>query len=71
MRDFLGNNGNVWAKFMHDENMLKDGMWLDDICEIAVGKIAETDQQKRWLKDDGFWEDFAHRAEDLGYKLKY
>lgn len=67
----LGNNGNQLAQMMHDQNLLKNGMSLEE-CESKAKEenIIHTNQHFKWIKNDDFWEDFSYRAGELGYELK-
>jgi hypothetical protein len=67
----LANNGNQLAEIMHKQGILKNNMSLDECASEAKKDIAVTEQHHRWLNNDDFWEDFAYRADELGYKLKY
>lgn len=69
----LGNNGNQLADMMTDNDLLSDGLTLEQCEQIAIKEgIVCTDQQKRWLKNDDFWEDFCYRIDEIGrIKLKY
>ncbi len=64
----FGNNGNEAADQMHFNGELKNDIWLDDCAAILNKQYDE--RQIKWMTRDGFWEDFACRAEELGYELK-
>lgn len=65
----VGNNGNQLVEVMHDLELLKDGMSVEDIMEV----VMKEDLMLKWrpMTDDSFWEDVFYRAEELGYKLFY
>lgn len=65
-----GNNGNQFAQFLHKHDMLKDGLSVDDYGQLAE-RIPHTNPNfKKWIKNDGFWEDFAYTVvEDLKINL--
>ena len=68
----LGNNGNQLARLMRDNDMLKDGMTLDECYLEARTHLDLSDLQLNWLKDPDFWEDFAYCVGDeMTYKLIY
>jgi len=65
----LGNNANQLADMMLNDGRLVNGLSTDQCGVIAKQFYATTPQQQRWLEQDGFWEDFCYRAEELGIQL--
>lgn len=65
----LVNNGNHLAEEMHRADLIQDGLTLDQLAEVA--KLHTCASKHRILQDDDFWGDFAYRADELGYKLRY
>lgn len=61
----LPNNGNTLVDYLHENELLKDGMTAEQIHEIAKTIMMRPE----WLDHDFFWEDVFYRAEELGYKL--
>ncbi len=55
-----GNNGGTFAHFLHEHDFLKDGLSVDDYGQLAERLPHTHPNFKQWLKDDGFWEDFAY-----------
>lgn len=65
-----GNNGNQLAQLMHNHDLLKNGMSLDECEKAAFDNGLIPDYAAKWLKNDDFWEDFAYRMGELGYEVK-
>lgn len=63
----IGNNGNQVIGFMHEHDLLKDGMTAEQIAEIIKPYMINPNHLFR----DDLWEDVFYRADELGYKLKY
>ena len=63
----IGNNGIQLVNVLHFEELLKDGMTVEDIVEIARPYMIK----EKHLENDDLWEDVFAQAEELGYKLKY
>lgn len=61
----LPNNGNTACEYMHENELLVDGMDADTIAKVLEPLIMNA----RWLQNDDFWEDFFYRASEFGYKL--
>lgn len=65
----LVNNGSHLAEEMHKEELIQNGMTLDQLAEVAKSHTCAS--KHHFLERDYFWEDFAYRADELGHKLKY
>ena len=52
-----GNNGNQLAQLMHNHDLLKNGMSLDECEKAAFDNGLIPDYAAKWLKNDDFWED--------------
>ncbi len=63
----VGNNGNRIAEVLHANDLLKDGMTLDEI-ESAIRPYMINEVH---LTQNDIWDDVIYRAEELGYKLSY
>ena len=58
----LGNNGNQFADILNDLGLLKDGMTCQQAEEAYLTVYGLSEQQKRWLRRNDFWEDFCYRC---------
>jgi len=67
MSNKIGNNGNQVVNVLHKEGLLKDGMNVEQIAELAKPLMLKPHH----LDNDDLWEDVFTRAEELGYKLAY
>lgn len=63
----LPNNGNVLVDYLHENDLLRNGMTAEQIETVATPLM----QNPNWLKNDSFWEDVFYRADELNYKLAY
>jgi hypothetical protein len=63
----IGNNGSQLVYVLHNEELLKDGMSVEEIADIARPYMAKPHH----LNNDNLWEDVFATAEELGYKLFY
>lgn len=64
-----GNNGNVFAEFLFNNDLLHPQFNTDDYYRLA-SNISHTEPNfSKWITNDGFWEDFAYRAEEFGVKI--
>lgn len=62
----IGNNGSQLAIEMHANDLLVNGMTLDQVEEIAVNYMINPKN----LKESDFWADFLYTAcDELGYDL--
>jgi hypothetical protein len=61
----LPNNGNTLVDYLHENELIKDGMKVEEIEKIAEPLMMNPKN----LKNDDFWEDVYYRAEELGYQL--
>lgn len=66
----LGNNGNQLANMMFEDGRLEQNKTVEQHDEVAQKYYATTEQQRRWLRRDDFWEDFIYRCEELGVKVE-
>jgi hypothetical protein len=63
----VGNNGNQIVDVLHANDLLKDGMTVEQIAEAIRPYMIK----EHHLDRDDIWEDVFYRAEELGYKLAY
>lgn len=62
------NNGNSLVDFMLDHELPIAGRSLDEISREIQPYLSE--RARSFVKDDSFWEDFAHRCGEQGIALK-
>ena len=55
-----GNNGNQFADFLKENDLLRDGLSCEDYYKIADTVYHTEPNFKEWIKNDGFWEDFTY-----------
>ena len=70
MEKTLGNNGNQLAEMMLNDGRLQPNKSVEEHEIIAIEHYATTPQQRRWLTNDSFWEDFIYRCGELGVEVK-
>lgn len=65
----LPHNGNCWAFYLHQQDMVKDGMNSTQLYNLCKS-IAKTDRHLTLIQDNDFFEDLIYGLEhDLGYNL--
>lgn len=64
----LGNNGNAWAEYLHQNDLIKQNMNVDSIYDVCES-IAVTAQQRRFINNNDFLEDMLYSIGELGYDI--
>jgi len=61
----LPNNGNTAADYMHENDLFREGMTVDEAYLIVEPLLMRPE----WAFNDDFWDDFLYRAEEIGHKI--